>query len=156
MQKIFDFFNFENVGGKIKTLTKWTCWITILIIWIATPIAFIWMVSDSHTAEYWWIPLVAAIVSPFVVWIVSWSGYAVGEYVELVHVMRDKEVDAVSVKTEAAGIKVADGNNVNTAAEEQATANVQRFICPKCSGVVKYGEKKCSTCGQKFNWPKRK
>lgn len=80
MDKIQEFFNFNNIGQKIKTLTKWSCWITILLIWVAAPIVFITLVVDEP--ELCWIPLVAAIVSPFFVWISSWPMYALGEMVQ--------------------------------------------------------------------------
>ena len=46
--KISEIFNFDNIGGKIKNLAKWSCWITILLIWVAAPIAFIVLVSDER------------------------------------------------------------------------------------------------------------
>lgn len=54
MGKISEIFNFNNIGGKIKNLAKWSCWI----------------------------PLVSAIVLPFLIWISSWILYAFGELVE--------------------------------------------------------------------------
>lgn len=82
MGKISEIFNFDNIGGKIKNLAKWSCWITILLIWIAAPIAFIALVADDWTAEFCWIPLVGAIVGPVLVWVESWLLYAFGELVE--------------------------------------------------------------------------
>ena len=82
MSEISKIFNFDNIGGKIKNLAKWYCWITILLIWIAAPISFIALVSDDYTAELCWIPLVGAIVGPIFVWIGSWVMYAFGELVE--------------------------------------------------------------------------
>ena len=82
MGKISEIFNFDNIGQKIKSLTKWSCWITILLIWIAAPIAFIVLVADNWTAELCWIPLVSAIVGPVIVWLSSWTMYAFGELVD--------------------------------------------------------------------------
>ena len=82
MGKISEIFNFDNIGGKIKNLAKWSCWITILLIWIAAPIAFIALAVDDWTVEFCWIPLVGAIVGPVFVWIGSWVTYAFGEYIE--------------------------------------------------------------------------
>ena len=90
MGKISEIFNFDNIGGKIKNFAKWSCWITILLIWIAAPISFIVLVSDDWTAHLCWIPLVSAIVDPVLVWIGSWSMYALGEFVEDTHAMRKK------------------------------------------------------------------
>ena len=91
MGKISEIFNFENIGGKIKNLAKWSCWITILLIWIAAPITFIALVTDDWTAYLCWIPLVSAIVGPVFVWISSWAMYAFGEFVEDIHAIRNKE-----------------------------------------------------------------
>lgn len=82
MGKIKEIFNYNNIGQKIKSLTKWSCWITILLIWIAAPIAFIALVSDEWTAYFCWIPILAAIVGPVVVWVGSWAIYAFGEMVQ--------------------------------------------------------------------------
>ena len=82
MGKISNIFNFENIGKKIKELTKWSCWITILLTWIAASIAFIVLVADDWTASLCWIPIVAAIVAPFFIWISSWTIYAFGELVD--------------------------------------------------------------------------
>ncbi len=89
MGKISEIFNFDNIGGKIKNLTKWSCWITILIIWIVAPITYIVLVADDW-AELCWIPVVSAIVGPIFVWIGSWAMYAFGEFVEDTHAMRNK------------------------------------------------------------------
>ncbi|MBO5837368.1 MAG: hypothetical protein J6Q92_05690 [Oscillospiraceae bacterium] len=80
MGKISEIFNFENIGGKIKNLAKWSCWITILLIWIAAPIAFFILIAEE--SEFVVIPLVAAIIAPVLVWIGSWAMYAFGEFVE--------------------------------------------------------------------------
>ena len=98
MGKISEFFNFDNIGSKIKNLAKYSCWITILLIWIAASISFIVLVSDSWTAYLWWIPLVSAVVGPFLVWIGSWAMYAFGEFVEDIHAMRVKERTTAEVK----------------------------------------------------------
>ena len=90
MGKISEIFNFDYIGGKIKNLAKWSCWITILLTWIAAPIAFIVLVSDEWTAEFFWIPLVGAIVGPVLVWVEIWVLYAFGEFVEDIHAIRDK------------------------------------------------------------------
>ena len=87
---ISEIFNFDDIGRKIKNLAKWSCWITILLIWIAAPISFIALVSNDWTVELCWIPLVSAIVGPVFVWIVSWAMYAFGEFVEDTHTMRKK------------------------------------------------------------------
>ena len=78
MGKIAEIFNFDNIGQKIKSLTKWSCWITILLIWIATPIVFIAGIINGSGVECILVP-VAGVVASFVVWIGSWFLYAFGE-----------------------------------------------------------------------------
>ena len=83
-------FNYDNIGGKIKNVAKWYCWITILLIWISAPILFIVILTNPYIDESWWIPIVGAIVGPFAVWLSSWPVYAFGEFVEDIHEIRNK------------------------------------------------------------------
>ena len=139
MGKISEIFNFDNIGGKIKNLAKWSCWITILLIWIAAPIAFIVLVSDDWTAYLCWIPLVGAIVGPVFVWIGSWTMYAFGEFVEDIHAMRDKEGTTEEVKakreSEARIKREAElkaqreaEEKAKREAEEKAKCEVEKFL----------------------------
>ena len=98
MGKISSIFNFKNIGKKIKNLTKWSCWITILLIWIAAPIAFIALVAND--ADLCWIPLVGAIVAPFFIWIGCWTLYAFGELVDKTCDSANNTFD-IAKKTEA-------------------------------------------------------
>jgi len=79
---IRNIFNFDNIGYKIKSVTKWVCWVSILLIWITAPIAFVGLMADDSTFEICWIPLAVAIVYPFIIWLASWPMYAFGETVE--------------------------------------------------------------------------
>ena len=81
MGKISKIFNFDNIGGKIKNLAKWSCWITILLLWIFAAICAIIMIAGG-TPEQIFYMIVIALVGPFVVWIGSWTMYAFGEFVE--------------------------------------------------------------------------
>lgn len=72
MGVISSVFNFDNIGQKIKSFAKWSCWISILLIWIAAPICFLILVADEYTAWLSWISLVAAGVWPVIVWVNSW------------------------------------------------------------------------------------
>lgn len=77
------FFNFENIGTKIKNFTKWYCWVSIVLIWIASAVMFLVGCSDDWLAEiYIPISLVSALVMPWVIWLSSWMVYAFGELVE--------------------------------------------------------------------------
>ena len=90
MGKISTIFNFDNIGGKIKAVAKWSCWITILLIWIAAPIALVVMLADDMDALCL-IPIAGAIVGPVFVWLGSWGMYAFGEFVEDIHALRGGE-----------------------------------------------------------------
>ena len=81
MGKFSKIFNFDNIGGKIKNLAKWSCWITILLLWIFAAIGAIIMIADDTPEQIFYI-IVIALVGPFVVWIGSWVMYAFGEFVE--------------------------------------------------------------------------
>ena len=87
MGKISTIFNFDNIGGKIKAVAKWSCWITILLIWIGAPIALVVMLANDMDAACL-IPIAGAIVGPVFVWLGSWVMYAFGEFVEDVHALR--------------------------------------------------------------------
>ena len=144
---ISEIFNFDNIGGKIKNFAKWFCWITILLIWISSLIIFIVWVSDEWTVYLCWIPIVYAIVGPFVVWLGSWAMYAFGEFVEDVHTIRIKYVPL----SEETALRKAEKES-RQKEKELARKKAQTFACPQCSSDVNYGDASCSSCGQKFDW----
>ena len=148
MGKISEIFNFDNIGGKIKNLAKWSCWITILLIWVAAPIAFIVLVSDGWTAELCWIPLVGAIIGPVFIWIGSWTMYAFGEFVEDTHAMRNTYYP---IAEEQANRETEE--KAKHEAEEITYEKAQTFTCPNCQRKVYYGNPMCE-CGQTFDWSK--
>ena len=82
MRKIKEMFNFDNIGQKIKGLVKWCCWITILLVWVACPIAFIVLLSEGAPPEGYLAVIVAAAIVPIVAWIRAWPLYALGELVQ--------------------------------------------------------------------------
>ena len=98
MRTISDIFNFDNIGAKIKSLAKWSCWISILLIWIAAPIFLILLASQKWSAGLWWIPVVGAILGPIFIWIGSWVMYAFGQFVEDTHAVRNKYYPAAEEK----------------------------------------------------------
>ena len=141
MEKIKKFFNFDNIGGKIKNFVKWCCWISIIVVWIASVIMFFNLISNDYTASLCWIPMLMAAVYPFVIWVGSWAMYAFGELVEDIHAIRNKECPV----TENNNLEVKDFTT-------NATNNKQVFSCPKCNNPVYYGDPVCILCGQKFDW----
>ena len=93
MGKISEIFNFNDIGGKIKGLAKWSCWITILLLWIATPILIIVAIAEGGDDAFVAVILfpIAAVIASFAIWVGSWAMYAFGEFVEDTHAMRNKE-----------------------------------------------------------------
>ena len=75
-------FNFNNVGAKIKSFTKWYCWVSIIIIWVAAVIGFFAGFADDDTIFITFISIVAAAVMPFIIWVSSWMMYGFGELIE--------------------------------------------------------------------------
>lgn len=141
MGKISEIFNFDNIGGKIKNLAKWSCWITILLIWIAAPIAFITLVADDWTAELCWIPLVGAVVGPVIIWLGSWAMYAFGEFVEDVHTMRNGQCATTQKSTSPKGKTKPAKKETPTVRKtiDERTAdeifnedNYVDIVCPRC------------------------
>ena len=161
MSKISEIFNFDNIGGKIKNLAKWSCWITIVLILIASPIALFALIGNRRTEELCWIPVVVAIIGPFAVWVSSWMVYAFGEFVEDTHMMRNKYCPPIEEKSDNKVEKKAEPETETQAVcevEEKTTAEKiidknQVFSCPNCKREVKYGTQACE-CGQSFDWSK--
>ena len=141
MGKISEIFNFENIGGKIKSLTKWCCWVSILLIWISSPICFISLVSNKYTANLWWIPIVYAIVGPIVVWIGSWAMYAFGEFVEDTHAIRNKE-GAAKLAAEREQLSILDIESAASAFLNRRVSISEMtctliYVIPKSTGTPK-------------------
>ena len=101
MKKIQSIFNFDNIGTKIKNLTKWSCWITILLVWIAAAVVTVFGLVYGE----WYAPFVCfvpAVVASFIIWIGSWSMYAFGEFVEKTTVIeRNTRGETVKSETQA-------------------------------------------------------
>lgn len=149
MERIQEIFNFDNIGQKIKKVAQWSCWISIILLWVAAIIVFIVLASDSWTSELCWIPIVSAIVGPAVVWFGSWYMYAFGELVEDIHAMRNKECPAVENDGKEEKELVQDMDDT----QMTSTGNAQMFACPTCGKNICNGDSACD-CGQSFDWSK--
>ena len=79
---MFDFL-YEDIGGKIKRMAKWT----FIIEAIASIITGIALAINEYDGGY----LLICIFGPIVAWVSSWLLYAFGQIVEDVHAIRDKE-----------------------------------------------------------------
>ena len=75
-------FNFDNIGGKIKTLAKFFCWIGIIVAWGVCAVMFVVCLLERELQNLWWIWPLAAVVAPFVIWVGSWATYSLGNFIE--------------------------------------------------------------------------
>ena len=90
MGKFSEIFNFDNIGTKIKNFAKWSCWTTIILIWITAVIMFIQLISEGAGVVGFLIALAVVVFGPVIVWVGSWAMYAFGEFVEDTHAIRNK------------------------------------------------------------------
>ena len=83
MSKISEIFNFDNIGGKIKKLAKWSCWITIILIWIGAVISYIGLIRAGTPYIGWFLltPIIA-MAGTDLVWFGSWVLYGFGELID--------------------------------------------------------------------------
>lgn len=156
MGKISEIFNFENIGGKIKGFAKWSCWITILLIWIAAAFSFVFIVTDEWKASFWWIPIIGAIAGPISVWLGCWALYAFGQLVEDVHALRsNKSLESIerniSILAEPQK-KQAEENRKKAAAEQSRkdgdTPKHTSWTCNKCKIKNLDTRTTCWNCGE--------
>lgn len=85
MDQFKEFFNFDNVGSKIKNFTKWACWISIIVVWVAAAGGVIY--SIYHTSEYGlrgigYLSIIGGGMLTFLIWISSWMMYGFGVLIE--------------------------------------------------------------------------
>lgn len=80
---MFDFL-YDDIGGKIKRMAKWT----FIVEAIGAIITGIALAIDNYEGGY----ILISIFGPIVAWVSSWVLYAFGELVEDIHAMRKKEL----------------------------------------------------------------
>ncbi len=83
-------FNFDNVGKKIKSVTKWACWVTILLIWVAAVVYFGYLLGNKWLAKWCLLVPFGAAALSVIVWSSSWGMYAFGDFVDDIHALRRK------------------------------------------------------------------
>ena len=121
MEKLKETFNFDNIGEKIKGFAKWSCWISIILLWIAAAILFIVCLFDDSSIRYCWIPMLAAVLGPIGIWLSYWLLYAIGEMVsrqisvdcQLYYLRQELKNTA---EEQAANSQAQKGGNTNSAA----------------------------------------
>ena len=77
-------FNFHDIGKKIKNLTKWSCWVLIVLCWIGAVIAFFVAAAEDEAGIGFGYLLLFGGVTPFLIWIGSWMTYGFGELIDKV------------------------------------------------------------------------
>lgn len=151
MNKITSIFNFDNIGQKIKTVAKWSCWIEIALVWIGAAIAFIVLL----TTDMWpFIPLLllAAIAVPFIIWVGYWMIYAFGELVDsnaiiakqlkIANDKHEKTVNVHVVEKQKQKIKVTKNAIANSEIDEDEFIDV---TCPHCNEELSYTKEQLKT-----------
>lgn len=144
--KIQETFNFDNIGGKIKTFAKWGCWISIVLIWIAAVLGILISViellgGDDDLANAILIPAVIyVILGPLAIWIGSWTTYALGEMVEK------------QTSIEKTLLELARKNNSKLEKETEKKANdIRSIVCANCSTINSEKNRYCVVCGYELN-----
>ena len=160
MNRIKEIFNFDQIGQKLKTWAKWSCWITILLAWIAAIIYFIILLFTKGTFLIaFLVPIIAALYS-LLIWVGSWATYAFGEYIE--------DTKAIRINTEiivqSTNHNPAEKSTYNTEcktteqpknkAEEMITTNISienitddtTWMCGKCNTRNLLSNNTCWRC----------
>ena len=159
MGKLSEIFNFDNIGSKIKNFVERSCWISIILLWISEAIAFFALIANEWTAYLCWIPLVAAVVGPFLIWLSSWLLYAFGEMVEDIHAMRNNYYPIAGEQTKGTNnnpyninIQSSKFNEPSAKAKKYMSQEIMPkyegngYICPSCKMVMDYIAP-CERCG---------
>ena len=150
MGKISEIFNFDDIGGKIKNFAKWSCWITILVLWFASALLFVITAGNSDDLVSLLIPIVVAIAGPFAIWVSSWILYAFGQLVEDNHgnkasgSLHEKEASIEQEPEEKTGPSA----KAKKCMEQGIQPSYQGYgyICPSCKMTMDYIAP-CERCG---------
>ena len=149
MNKFTSTFNFDDIGKKIKAIAKWSCWITIVLLWISAAIFFLVCLSNRYLNDMLWIPMVTAAFGPFVVWITFWPLYAFGELVDNSSILANPQKKAAEKQEKADNAReqkrIAENQKKQAKAAKSAIANTEiseeEFIditCPHCGETLSY------------------
>jgi hypothetical protein len=143
MEIIQGIFNFDNIGDKLKTWAKWSCWITIILSWVGAAIAFLVLLFTKGMLLFAFLVPVGAAIESLLIWVGSWVLYALGQYVEDVHAIRNKEMPPKKEVTTKTTLSPPKDIFASVRGNEPA-APVKR--CLYCGDVVKNG--RCEMCGK--------
>ena len=132
-------FNFDDIGTKIKDLATALCYITIVLDWVASLILFFVFVFDRYMSGLCWIPIVSAVVGPFLIWVSFWSMYAFGELVEnsgyLVRLKRETTPPSTK-KVPITAASEADAPSASFGALVTEDAKVTTGWCSLCENLM--------------------
>lgn len=135
---------FDNIGGKIKGLASFICWVGIIACVIIGIVMIVSATSGYRTdSEMVFLGIVTMIVGSLLSWVGSFVLYGFGELVEnsaeLVY-MKDQEMMAAKRKEEA------EKGNKNPAMHSGTSSRVSYsnfWTCPRCG---KQNPPSTSTC----------
>ena len=69
---------FDDVGGKLMSLSKGLCSVGITLTCIACAVMFVVGIVDSASRSLIWISPIIAVALSLIIWIGSWFAYALG------------------------------------------------------------------------------
>ena len=78
-------FNFENVGEKIKSIAKVLFWILSVIVWVACIVGII--IAGEYEPAWLLMPIGIAILWPLLMWVYSLFIYGFGEIISKLDVI---------------------------------------------------------------------
>ena len=160
---------YENIGGKIKNLAKWTFYINAVLVVIAGVITSVGTLFSSLYNEGAG-PIIIFLSTPFAValeilvaWVGTWTLYAFGELVEDTHELRTiaetnlnapepTKVAAPAPVEEAkpAPTEAAPAPKVKTPQPPRADVDTTRYwVCPRCAKTNLLTRDTCWSCGEK-------
>ena len=131
MKRDWNALMFQNVGIKIHKVAKIFAWIGIALSFVGGIAVF--FLAFLNFKAMWWMIFVAPVVAAagcLASWLSALPATGFGKLIDDVGAIRE-------------------GNEALY--EEEGP---EGFSCPKCGGVVYYGDDTCSHCGQQFDWTK--
>ena len=147
MNKLFDF---ADIGKKIKHFVKWFCWVEIALVWIASLVALGILLANNETMKLFWVPLLAGIVTPCVIWVKSWLAYAFGDVVDNVASLKQKyctEDDVTPAEKNVTNYRYEPEELEETEKTEEIVVD-GKLTCHNCGYDIAFGEDECKNCGQ--------
>ena len=133
---------FNNIGGKIKGLAKFVCWMGILSsIFVSFP-----MMASKDSPSGLFIGLIVLIGGCLLSWIGSFFTYGFGELISRAASIDDK-LNVLGIKPELGNTDYADNNVYENKAEyQESDINTSHEVY-----VPIHEEGKCDICGAEVN-----